>query len=98
MTRRPCPLPRPSARPHVPTAKELREQQQHSHFKVRKWDSEPTGELTLEPGGVVDPSSTGAIDVLIERAVAEIVTRLDDEKQKREDREAAQKVEREKER
>jgi hypothetical protein len=70
--------------PHVPTAKELREADKYPVLsKVPKWDSVPTGKLTLVPGGVVDLSSEEALAQLIAKAVEEIVQHLDRERSQR---------------
>jgi hypothetical protein len=78
---------------HEPTTKELKEKERNSYFKIPKWDSVPTGVLTLSPGGVVDASSEEAIGQLVVKAAADIVAQLDQEQQNREEREARQREE-----
>jgi len=71
---------------HVPTAKEQADQTRFS-TRIPKWDSVPTGKLTLHPGGAVDLTSQQAFDNLIQRAVDEVmkvIERARDERQKRE--------------
>lgn len=78
---------------HVPTAKELREKEQFSWKKIPKWDDAPTGCLELVPGGPVDLSSDHAIDVLVEKAVADTIEKLSDVRERREANEAIQRRE-----
>lgn len=78
---------------HVPTAKELREKERYSWTRIPKWDDVPTGELLLEPGGVVDLSSDAAINQLINKAVADVIENLGRFRKQREAAQAAQKRE-----
>jgi hypothetical protein len=78
---------------HVPSAKELREKERYSWTRIPKWDNVPTGELVLEPGGVVDLSSDAAINQLISKAVADAIDNLGRVRKQREAAQAAQKLE-----
>ena len=68
---------------HVPTTKELREKEKNSYTRIPKWDDEPTGKLTLKPGGPVDLSSDEALRKLIDKAVAEVEEQVAQERQRR---------------
>jgi len=69
--------------PHVPTAKELHEKNEPISSRIPKYDSVPTGKLTLVPGGVVDLSSEESLAKLIAKSVGEIVQNLDQERERR---------------
>jgi hypothetical protein len=73
---------------HVPTDKELREKGRHSWTRIPKWDDLYTGELELSPGGRVDLSSDDAIDLLVRKAVADVVELIEKARQRRETEEA----------
>jgi hypothetical protein len=79
--------------PHVATPKELREKEQRSYFNIPKWDTVHTGKLTLHPGGVVDLSSEDTLSMLIAKATDDVVHILDQEQDRRQAAEAAQKQE-----
>ncbi len=74
---------------HVPSDKELREKERCSWTRIPKWDDLPTGELELTPGGRVDLTSDEAINLLIRKAVADVIENLADVRKKREAEEAA---------
>lgn len=67
---------------HVPTAKEQRDHEQW-RSRIPKWDDQPTGNLTLRPGGPVDLSSEDAVKKLVQKAVADIETELANAKERR---------------
>lgn len=80
--------------PHTPTAKELREKERYPHLsRIPKYDSVPTGLLTLVPGGVVDLASEDALARLIDKAVDDIIRRLEVERNQRERAEAERRKE-----
>lgn len=60
---------------HIPTAKELREKERYSFTRIPKWDI-PTGKLILTPGGPVDLSSEAAVDLVIDKAVADLESQI----------------------
>lgn len=72
--------------PHEPTAKELRDKEKypHSSRRIPKYDSVPTGVLTLVPGGVVDSSSEEALATLIAKATDDVMRQLEVESKQRE--------------
>ena len=69
---------------HVPSDKELREKERCSWTKIPKWDDLPTGELDLTPGGRVDVSSDEAINLLVRKAVADVIELIGRARKKRE--------------
>jgi hypothetical protein len=73
---------------HVPAAAELREKERFPGMKISKWDDVPTGELVLDPGGLVDLSSDEAIARLVEKAVADVIEELGRVRKRREADEA----------
>src|SRR5439155_1073611 len=79
--------------PHEPTPRELREKDAPFAPRIPKWDSVPTGNLTLHPGGPVDLSSEDAIKKLIEKAVADVEGSIDAERSRREADEERQRKE-----
>lgn len=84
--------------PHVPTAKELRDKEQDKYGPaIPKYDSAPTGKLTLNPGGVADLSSEAAVGLLVQKAVQEVAAKLEELRLEREAREEAQRREHRKE-
>ena len=71
--------------PHVATEKELRHKAEYPYSaRIPKYDSVPTGKLTLVPGGVADLSSEDALAKLIAIAVEDIVLQLDESRRRRE--------------
>ena len=73
---------------HVPSDKELREKERCSWTKIPKWDDLPTGELDLTPGGRVDVSGDQAINLLVRKAVADVIELIGQARKKREAEEA----------
>jgi len=73
---------------HVPSEKELREKERCSWTKIPKWDDLPTGELDLTPGGRVDLTSDETINLLIRKAVADVVELIGQARTRREAEEA----------
>lgn len=73
---------------HVSTDKELREKERYSRTRIPKWDDLYTGELELSPGGRVDLSSDEAIDLLVRKAVVDIVELIGKARKRRETEEA----------
>lgn len=82
---------------HVPTAKELRDNELYS-WRIPKWDNVHTAELVLRPGGVVDVTSEDTIDQIVRKAVADVVEELDRVRKHRIEAEAAQERERDRQR
>jgi hypothetical protein len=78
---------------YVPSDKELREKERCSWTKIPKWDDLPTGELDLTPGGRVDVSSDEAINLLVRKAVADVIELIGQARKKREAEEAQRKRE-----
>jgi hypothetical protein len=79
--------------PHVPTAKELKEQERPFPSRIPKFDSVSTGKLTLQPGGVVDLSSEDAVALLVKKATDDILAELEAKRQEREKADAARRLE-----
>jgi hypothetical protein len=75
--------------PHKPTAKELRDKEQYPHLsRIPKYDSVPTGVLTLVPGGVVDITREEALAKLVAKSTEDIIRQLEEERTQREAAEA----------
>jgi hypothetical protein len=69
----------------APTAKEQREKELHPHSsRVPKYDTVPTGILTVVPGGIVDLTSEEALAKLIAKSTQDIIRQLDEERKQRE--------------
>lgn len=76
--------------PHIPTAKELRDQQESPYScRIPKHDSVPTGKLSLVPGGVVDLTSEETLSALVAKATDDILRQLEQERERREAAELA---------
>jgi hypothetical protein len=78
--------------PHTPTKRELADKEPFG-TRIPKYDQQPTGQLTLYPGGVVDFSSEAALDALIAKAVDELKQQIAEQRQKRELAEASRRAE-----
>lgn len=66
---------------------------QGSYLRPPKWDWVPTGELTLDPGGRVDLTDDSTVATFASATAAEIDARLERTRESREQSEAAQRKE-----
>jgi hypothetical protein len=78
--------------PHTPTKRELADKEWFG-TRIPKYDQQPTGQLTLYPGGVVDFSSEESLNALIAKAVDELKQQIAEQRQKRELAEASRRAE-----
>lgn len=62
--------------PHVPTPQELKEKETRPSIRIPAWDEVWTGNLLLDPGGLVDLTSEAALDAVLENAMQLLQERL----------------------
>jgi hypothetical protein len=72
--------------PHEMTAKEKADQELHG-TKPQKWDSIPTGQFTLSPGGKVDLRTEEAFVASLARTIFAISEHIEEARKTREERE-----------